>query len=519
MAKSILAIASCRVSSHEQLENNSLIRQRDAVLEAAKALDAVIPEDGWWSGQVSSKRGTNVFRKDLQEMLARCKKDKRIKYLIVDEPDRFMRSIDEAAYFEVTFRNVGVIVWYASDPELNKGDLTSKLLKFTKYFSAEGSNEERSNKSIAGQTKALAEGRYPAPPPPGYRRGYQKAVHEIDDVRGAALKHVLVKVAEGILTPSSALKELNTTAFVKPGMKPYKMDRFRRILVDPYYAGIVEINRAVKQRNENGLHESLITKEQHEKILRVMSTNKKNQSGPRKNGNPDYPLSNEVVCEKCDGLENCRFVGYKNHNGKNKNRVYHRYRCRSCGLCLRKEDLHSQVTKQFNDYELNTDAMVQFRNALSVVWERNQTNIKQERASLNRQIELIKKSILSQVDAATDPANSYIKAEILESISLKKDNLQTLEDKLFESENKSKENYSKFIEFAFDFIQNMGDDFFVRNPSNMKKCKQLYFPRSFYLNENKKVYTPEVSPIIRLVSKQKEADVPQKSNMVRVRRL
>lgn len=32
-------------------------------------------------------------------MLELYKRDKSIKYLIVDEPDRFMRSIDEAFYF------------------------------------------------------------------------------------------------------------------------------------------------------------------------------------------------------------------------------------------------------------------------------------------------------------------------------------------------------------------------------------------------------------------------------------
>jgi len=147
MTKQTLALALCRVSSVEQLENNSLNRQRDAVFRAAQELNVVIPNNGWWSGSVSSKRGTNVNRKDLNEMIVRCKNDKRIRFVIVDEPDRFMRSIDEAAFFEVTFRELGVTVWYASDPELNKGDLASKLLKFTKYLSAEGSNEERQRKS------------------------------------------------------------------------------------------------------------------------------------------------------------------------------------------------------------------------------------------------------------------------------------------------------------------------------------------------------------------------------------
>ena len=73
------------------------------VLQSAEDIQVEIPKEYWWSGSVSSKRGTNLKRKDLNAALDACKKDKSIKYAIVDEPDRFMRSIDEAMYFEVVF--------------------------------------------------------------------------------------------------------------------------------------------------------------------------------------------------------------------------------------------------------------------------------------------------------------------------------------------------------------------------------------------------------------------------------
>lgn len=170
--KQHLAITLCRVSSTEQLQNNSLNRQRDSVLGAAQLLNVVIPENYWLSGSVSSKRGTNISRKDLKLALDLCRKDKNIKYVIVDDPDRFMRSIDEAMYFEVSFRTLGVEVWYACNPELNKGDLTAKLLKFTKFLAAEGSNDERMHKSLVGGLQALKEGRYPGPIKLAYRKGY-----------------------------------------------------------------------------------------------------------------------------------------------------------------------------------------------------------------------------------------------------------------------------------------------------------------------------------------------------------
>lgn len=126
MNKNVLAIASCRVSTPEQELNNSLNRQHESVLNAAEDLDVTI--DRYWSGNTSSKHGTNTKRRDIKEMVAYCKKNPRIKYLIVDRPDRFMRSIDEAAYFEVLFRDIGVRVWYASDKSLNGNNLGAKII-------------------------------------------------------------------------------------------------------------------------------------------------------------------------------------------------------------------------------------------------------------------------------------------------------------------------------------------------------------------------------------------------------
>ena len=520
MSKTILAIANCRVSSVEQLENNSLNRQHEAVLGAAKDLGVIIPNDGWWSGSVSSKRDTNVTRKDLQEMIARCKKDKRIKYLIVDEPDRFMRSIDEAAYFEVTFKMLGVQVWYASDPELNKGDLASKLLKFTKYLSAEGSNEERQHKSIAGQTKAIMEGRFPFPPKPGYKRGYQRAVQEVDSTRGLALRTVLLRIAEGLVTPTQGLRELNQSAFIKKGGKPYKMDKFRKILTDPFYAGILEMDKQVKVRNENGLHEPLISKEQHYRLVQIMNGKEKNQSGPRKNGNPKYPMSNHVICSRCiDKSTKCRFVGFDNHNGKNKKRIYERYRCRACGLYMTREVLHSQVSRQFTKRHLTRESTEDFREALNIVWRRKQGQLTQDINRVQHQIASLRTSIMMQVEAATDPTNALIKTDILESITNKKEEIASLEDKLVAMRSGADEQYDIFLKFAFNFIDNMGNRFFEISRENRLRCKQLLFPGGFYVDDNKKVYTPEISILYRLASNKKDLPNPEKSFMVQPNRI
>lgn len=414
MTKQILAITNCRVSSPEQELNGSLKRQSEAVDEAANKLGATIVKR--WSGSVSSKRGTNIDRPDIKEMIAYCKQNKQVKYLIVDEPDRFMRSIDEAAFFEVTFKQLGVTVWYASDPDLNKGDLAAKLLKFTKYLSAEGSNDERIHKSVSGQTTALKSGRYPFSPKPGYMKGMHTGVPEVHPVRGPALRNVLIGIAEHRVNPTQGLIELNKSNYTQERV-PLKMDKFRKIATDPFYAGITEINKQVKVRNEAAIHNPLITQAQHKELLRVFTDKKKNQNGPRKNGNTEYPLNTITTHDTCLELKNKgKFVGFQHSNGKNSNLVYKKYRCRSCKLYVKRDELHSKVAQLFADNPISDDGMRSFSEALETVWKRNDAQAKQDSIRTSRQIDALRQDINNRVMDAIDPSNRTIKSEILANI-------------------------------------------------------------------------------------------------------
>lgn len=54
------------------------------------------------------------------------------------------------------------------------------------------------------------------------------------------------------------------------------------------------------------------------------------------------------------------------------------------------------------------------------------------------------------------------------------------------------------------------------SPENRLRSKELVFPGRFYVNENKKVYTPEISPLITLAIKKKDTEVSDNSHLVRV---
>jgi DNA invertase Pin-like site-specific DNA recombinase len=517
MSKNILAIANCRVSSDEQLLNNSLARQQKSVESAATRLDATIVRT--WSGSVSSKAGTNVKRKDLLEMLDFCKKHKRVKFAIFDEYDRFMRSINEGPYFEVLFQQEGVKIWYASESDsFNGDDAMAKFQRTMSAYKAEGSNEERQRKSIAGQTAAILEGRYPFVPKLGYKKGRDRAVPEIHETRGPALRNILIDIASYRVTPSQGLVELNRSPFMT-GRAPLKMDKFRKIATDPFYARVVVMDKQVKARNENGLHEPLITMEQHLELVKIMDSKKKNQKGPRKGGNPKYPLSNHVSCARCKDKSIGRFVGLDLNNGQNKTKIYEKYRCRSCKRYVSRQELHDGIIARFEALTFRDDNREILLNALQDVWSRNQDRQRQESVRLTHQLKALNDSIENQVEALADPKNSSITDEIRLVIDRKKESVALLETKLLRLNDDSEKDHNDFLRFAFDFIDNLGTNFFDISNENRLTCKQIIFPGGFWVDENKKVYTPEISPIYRLVTNKKDLPETEKSFMVRVKRL
>lgn len=306
--KQFKAIVNTRVSTAEQLSNNSLNRQQESVKKAAVRLGVIIPEDGKWSGSVSSKAGTNVRRKDLLAMLEYCKTHKDVKFAIFDEYDRYMRSVNEGPYFEVMFEQLGVKVWFADESEsFNGDDAMAKFMRSMSAYRAEGSNEERQKKSIHGHEKAIREGRYTFHPKPGYTKGITEGIHIPHPITFKPLQKAFKEVISGIYTPSQALQRLNQSEFSK-NHAAWKMDKFRSFASDPYYCGRLVMNSQVKATNEHGMHEAMLTKNEHDQLVTVFTGRTKHR-GPKKQYNPDFLMNKIMLCEDCGG--DIKFTGSK----------------------------------------------------------------------------------------------------------------------------------------------------------------------------------------------------------------
>ena len=502
-----LAISTCRVSTKKQKDNNhSLSRQAEAVLEAAKKLGVKIPEDGQWSCAVSSKKGKNLYRKDLAEMIAYCKRHKNVKYVIVDEPDRFMRSISEAFYFEVEFNKIGVIVYYACDDILNGDDPMAKLMRFMRYFSAETSNDERERKALGGIKKAVKDGRSPSPPKLGYEKGKIPGIHNITKV-GIMLKSLLIRITAGEITVKESLTEFNRSEYVKSGQhSAYDMDKWKQILTTPYYARIIRVRtKDGVLCNENGKHKPLITKEQHETIKSIVYNKPKAHIGPRKGGNPHYPLNTILFCKKCWDQEKAngkderhnqgKFVGYTHHN--NKGNIYERYGCRKCRRSIIRDEVHNAVKRCFDSIGLSDDKRERFKKFLNDVWSIEEDISEDEIVRLNNELpdlQSIKKNLMSALGRTT---NQEIASELENDIAEKIEQIKTIETKI-ENLKKAKSNgRTNFLNFALKYVDDLASNFFKLPLEKVKMCEQLVFPSGFIIDEKNRVRTPKISSLYR----------------------
>lgn len=521
------AIANCRVSSTEQLKNNSLNRQSMSVHQFADKLGVNIVKV--WSQSVSSKKGNNVNRKDLAEMLDYCKKHPRVKYLLIDEVDRFMRSIAEAFYYMVEFEKLKVEVRFASRPELTNATAMDSLLFALETYKAEGSNEERQKKTIAGERQAIREGRYPFSPKFGYMRqprldGQKALPHVPKPELGKLLSNILVKLSSGLIDLSESLAEYNNSAYVRQKRgRRLRMDRWRQIVVDPFYAGIIDVGGQINERNEHGLHESLITKEQHLKIIERVNGRAKRSSGPRKGGNPEFPLNTILYCEHCykedltlgrEGIHNRgKFCGGSSTNGKG-TKKYPKYQCRKCGRLVSKDEVNADITMWLDNLDFTEEGRNKLLKALARVWkieaENNETTIRQLRSQLAN----MRKRKDEMLDRLLSVTSEVVSRDLEGKIEQQDSEIQRAEDEIREITDNDDRNREEFVGFALRFADNLGRDFLNLLPNDAKKCKLLLFPDGFFVDENKKVYIPKISPFYRYRASKKASSDANLTNLV-----
>lgn len=243
------AVALCRVSTSKQrVEGSSLEAQEKRVLDAADLLGVDLPDEYVWRVDISSRKGKNLKRRDLNEIRELCRKNKKIKYLIVDEPDRFIRSIKEYYWWKVEFEQIGVLLRFATNPLADDDDQRHVFDELIDVYRAELSNQERSTKTRDKMQAKIDAGYYPGYPHLGYKISEIRGLHVPDHPRFEYLQTALQAIAAGKSTVAEALKYLETVGLRLPGGRKLDMEHFRRLLNVPYYCGVIKIPSGARSK-------------------------------------------------------------------------------------------------------------------------------------------------------------------------------------------------------------------------------------------------------------------------------
>lgn len=506
------SIALCRVSTVKQrLEGKSLEAQEKRVYDAADYLKA--PIEKFWSLNISSRKGKNFKRRDLHEMLSYARQNKRVQFIIVDEPDRFMRGFEEFYYWKVRFREeVGARLVYAAKPHLAfKDDMYSLFEEMIDVFKAEASNAERITKTTEKMQARVVSGYYPGQPKQGYQRTTTPGLHEPRQPQWSMLKVAFDEVLSQEYAPLEALKRLNALGYKTTHASDLDMERFKSILIDPYYAGMVQMS--TWPLNPKGLHQAMITPEQHEELKTIVTGKKK---FARKQFNSDFSLSNLMGCTEC--LEDPeakypRIVGYVHHNGKQgeRRKYYEKYRCRACRKEHKRQDVHDRLNKILEPLELSSEKRDVFIAALMLVWEQEHSdNTRYIQTLQGRLDELADTKNKLVVSIATGKVSEVDGKGALESL---KPDIERVEDELKQA-NEIEQDFVEFVSFTMNFIDDMQHEWWMLDQKHLGWCKQLLFPEGFSVSRDGKVYTPIISEFYRLVSTEKGSEEPSISQMV-----
>jgi DNA invertase Pin-like site-specific DNA recombinase len=499
------AIVLCRVSTIGQKRDGNLDPQIERVNKAADYLGADITKR--WEIAASSRKGKNIKRKDLLEMRDFCRHNKRVRYLIVDEVDRFMRSINEYYWWKQEFKNIGVQLIHANKPDVDPDDQAAVFDELIDVYKAEQSNNERITKTPEKQMSKMRAGYYPFAPLPGYRTTQTKSLHEPDPERFGLLQIAFKSVANGAATPNEALKHMSDSGYTTVNGNQMDMARFRQIIVNPFYDGTIQVSNW-EVATEQGLHTPMLTKQERAAILFIMSGKKKKFAINKKN--PEFPL-NETLCYDCEQEQKPqdKITGYRNHNGKSKDpdvrHYYKRYRCRGCNTYFTRQDLHDKVSFKLDNVVLD-DRELLIRE-LKALWRSNVSANQQMVSGLKareHQIQEAQSKMAAEL-AATD--NITVKSAMVAAIESKEQEKLAVHADIKSYSDVDTE-LEDFIAYSINYTEELKAKYWSLDWDRRKRCELLLFPDGFYVNRQKKVYTPRVSAIYRDKTMKKE---PQKA--------
>jgi site-specific DNA recombinase len=272
------AVIYVRVSTKSQAERDgdpegySIPAQREAVMRKAEAMDAVVVQE--FADRGESARSAN--RPELQRML-RYIRDHAIDYCIVHKVDRLARNRADDVEINLALQSAGVQLVSATEniDETPSGTLLHGIMSSI----AEFYSRNLATEVVKGKNQKARQGGTVGRAPLGYLNnlsldelGREVRSVKLDPARAPLVKWAFERYSQGdvsvrTLTEELVARGLTTRATPKRAARPIYVNYVHKILVNPYYQGVVAYNGAQYQ----GRHEALVASAMWQRVQAILA--------------------------------------------------------------------------------------------------------------------------------------------------------------------------------------------------------------------------------------------------------
>lgn len=237
----IHAVIYIRVSTARQLQGASLETQQRACQEFCE-------KNGWHILRVFREEGESAKtadRTELQEMLRFCRSENpRPEYVVVYALDRFARNGVDHDTLRADLLTLRIKLRCVQTPlgESPYEKAVERILSALPQLD----NELRAERSVAGMKTRLEGGRWTFKAPLGYENGRDAQNNKTllhDPERVPLIKKAFELYATGLYTKVQVCNRVNVEGLRSLKGKPLGAETFDRMLRNPRYAGILDVDQ------------------------------------------------------------------------------------------------------------------------------------------------------------------------------------------------------------------------------------------------------------------------------------
>ena len=493
------AVFYLRVSTRGQAERGgghdegfSIPAQREANKKKALSIGAIVGKEFVDRG-ASAK---SADRPQLQAMLEYVKENAdRVDYVIVHKVDRLARNRDDDSDIMRVLRECGVQLVSASESidDTPAGMLLHGIMSsIAEFYSQNLATEVKK-----GMGEKIKGGGTVGRAPIGYQnvryvdeKGREERTVIIDPERAPLIKLAFEEYATGNWTVADladhlAACGLNTRATPKIPSQPVNLKTLHKVLVNPYYKGIVKYKGVEYQ----GSHEALVDTEMWDKVQSILASR---LNGERSLKHPHF-LKGSVYCAYCgermlvtnvtkkNGMVYPYFYCAGRHSGRRKD-------CKTHSVLI--SVVEEKIEKIYDSYQLPSDV----RQLLEVKIE---LIIANEKAKYDKELDGLK----GQKAKLENKRKKLLEAHYNDAIPLDllKSEQQKIAKELAAIEHELKmhdmtfEQVKNNLRLTLDIVENCGDAYRNASDTIKKLMNQAIFDKIYIISNDEIDLDTEVS--------------------------